>query len=229
MKKLLLTAAIAALGFTMVNAQGLVQSKATNSPGGVWVQSNTGVTLHINDIITISAPGSVTGNFITPADLSAPKVLGTGHFEIQSNRVFDVVAEASADFFTASNFDVGIYGNVPGDNTNMPAQVLSMKVTANNTSGGNSGFGVLGAYFSPLNTDVPVPISTTTPQYSLGNGAGPGTGYGPLLILDGYPGGNNSVLGNTTRTFDVSYSANPGWRYAGGDYALSVVYTAAQE
>jgi hypothetical protein len=155
--------------------------------------------------------------------------LGTGHFDIQSNRVFDVDAEASADFFTASNFDVGIYGNVPGDNTNMPAQVLSMRITANNTSGGNAGFGLLGAYFSPMGTYVPVPISTTTPQYALGNGAGPGSGYGPLLILDGYPGGFNTVLGNTTRSFDVGYEANPGWRYAGGDYALSVVYTAAQE
>ncbi len=220
MKKLVITAFVAVACFGVSQGQGLVSSQSTNQAGGVWVQSSNGVALNINDIITISAGSNVSGNFITPADLSAPKSLGTANFIIQSNRVFDVCVKAASPNFTASNVDVGIYGNVPGDNTTMPASVLSMALTMNNTLGG------VGSYFAPLSSSHAVP---TTSNYSLGNGAGPGSGYGKLLILDGLPGGNNSILGNTSRTFDVSYSANPGWAYAGGTYSMNVVYTAAQE
>ncbi len=220
MKKLVITAIVAVACFGMAQGQSLVSSQATNHPHGVWVQSTNGVALNINDIITISAGTNVSGNFITPADLSAPKSLGTANFIIQSNRVFDVCVKAASANFTATNIDAGIYGNVPGDVTTMPASVLSMALSTNNT------LGSVGGYFAPLNSSHAVP---TTSNYSLGNGAGPGSGYGNLLILDGKPGGNNSVLGNTSRSFDVAYSANPGWAYAGGTYSMNVVYTAAQE
>jgi hypothetical protein len=218
MKKLVITAIVAVACFGVSQGQGLVSSLNTNTAGGVWVQSSNGVTLHLNDIITISPGTNVTGNFITPTDLSAPKNIGGATFSIQSNRVFDVTVKAASTSFTATNFDIGAFGNVPGDNTNMPASVLSMALTANNTLGGNPGY--------PIGTYLPIP---TTSNYSLGNGAGPGSGYGNLLILDGLPGGNNTVLPNTTRTFTVGYQANPGWAYAGGDYSMNVVFTAAQE
>lgn len=221
MKKLVITAIVAVACFSMSQGQGLVSSQSTNHAGGVWVQSTNGITLNINDIITITAGESGSFNFVTPADLSAPKVLGSTGFTVQSNRVFDVCVKAGSANFTASNIDAGIYGNVSGDNTTMPASVLSMALVTNNTGGG-----LVGGYFSPLSSYHPVPTSS---NYSLGNGGGPGSGYGNLLIQDAMPGGNNSVYGNTSRSFNVSYEANPGWAYAGGTYAMNVVYTAAQE
>ena len=221
MKKLVITAIVAVACCGMSQGQGLVSSQSTNHAGGVWVQSTNGITLNINDIITITAGQNGSSNFVTPADLSAPKNLGTASFAVQSNRVFDVCVKAASANFTASNIDAGIYGNQPGDNTTMPASVLSMALVTNNTGGG-----AVGSYFSPLSSYHAVPTGS---NYSMGNGGGPGSGYGNLLIFDGLPGGNNSVLGNTTRTFDVNYSANPGWAYAGGSYAMNVVYTAAQE
>lgn len=230
MKKIIMTAIIAVAVTSMAVAQANgsgYSAQTTNNPGGVWVQSTNGVTLDIYDIITINntSAANLTANFHTQADLQAPKAVGTAHFDIQSNRVFDVVAKASANTFTATNIDAGIYGNVPGDVTTMPASVLEMAVTAK-----SAGAGGLGGYFAPLGSYSPVPNSTTGyTTYGLGNGAGPGGDYGPLLLLDGLPGGFNSALPNTTRSFDVAYKANPGWAYAGGTYKLNVVYTAAQE
>lgn len=40
------------------------------------------------------------------------------------------------------------------------------------------------------------------------------------------PLGNNLVSGNT---FNVAMTWNPGWSYAGGQYRLNVIYTAAQQ
>ena len=221
MKKLVITAIVAVACFSMSQGQGLVSSQSTNHPGGVWVQSTNGITLNINDIITITAGGAYSGSFVTPADLSAPKVIGNAGFTVQSNRVFDVCVKAASANFTASNTDVGIYGPVGGDNTNMPASVLSLALVSNNTGGG-----LIGGYFSPLSSYHAVPTSS---NYTMGASGGPGTGFGNLLIQDAMPGGNNSVYGNSSRSFNVSYAANPGWAYAGGTYAMNVVYTAAQE
>ena len=115
MKKLVITAIVAVACFGVSQGQGLVSSQSTNHAGGVWVQSSNGITLNINDIITITAGASGSFNFVTPADLSAPKLLGTTGFTIQSNRVFDVCVKAASPNFTATNIDAGIYGNVPGD------------------------------------------------------------------------------------------------------------------
>lgn len=230
MRKIILTAlcalAVTAMSFAQANGSGY-STQSTNNPGGVWVQASNGITLNINDIITITntSPANLSANFVTQADLQAPKMVGGAHFDIQSNRVFDVVAKASAANFTATNIDAGIYGNVPGDVTLMPASVLEMAVTAK-----SAGAGGLGGYFAPLGSYSPVPNSATGySAYGLGNGGGPSGDFGPLLLLDGLPGGFNSALPNTTRSFDVAYKANPGWAYAGGTYKLNVIYTAAQE
>lgn len=232
MKKIILTVVMGFMAVTIAFAQiggngSGVSIQNTNHAGGVWVKSTNGVSLDICDIITIdnTSADNISTCFCTVADLQGPKSVGTAHFNIQSNRVFDVTAKASSDKFTATNIDAGIYGNVTGDETSMPADVLQMAVTAHSVNSGT-----LGLYFSPLGSYKAVPNTATGyTAYALGNGAGPSGDYGPLLLLDGKPGGFNTSLGTVARSFDVAYKANPGWAYAGGTYKLNVVYTAAQE
>lgn len=182
---------------------------------GVWVTSTDHITLNLWDVITITP---ITDNdaatFDDQADYNSGLQVGSPNtYAIQSNRVYDVTVGTSASTFSVFNTDnFNMYSE--GDNATMPASVLKLHATAPAGSGtvqsmfgGSSNYGSLAVY--------------TAGTYSLGNGDGPGTGHGALLISDGLPGGS--------RSFTSTLRAEPGWNYVGGTYTIDVVYTAAQE